>query len=233
MFKESSDISYWWNVAKDDLISALHTNIQTGLTQEQVKQSCQTYGSNVIEHIKPAGIIQLIVEGVKEPMMILLLSIAGLNLLFGKPAEAIVMIFVVAAYIAVECINKFRSDRIMVKLRALSAPMTKVIREGKELELPTEDLVVGDVVILSEGVRVPADIRLITSYGLLVDEASLTGESLAVEKNADAKVPKDALTGDRINCVFSGTMVLSGQAQGIVMAVGLRSELEKLRKNYR
>ena len=100
--------------------------------------------------------MSLIFESIKEPMMILLLSIALLSGLFGKAIEAVVMIFVVAAYVSVEFINKFRSDRTMAGLRALTQPVTKVIRAGKLIEVPTADIVVGDIVILSEGVRVPA-----------------------------------------------------------------------------
>lgn len=109
--------------------------------------------------------------------MLLLLAIALLSLLFGKSIEAMVMVFVVAAYISVEFINKYRSDRIMAHLRALTQSVTKVIRGGKFIEVPTEDVVVGDIVVLSEGVRVLADLRLLESSGLVINEASLTGES--------------------------------------------------------
>lgn len=164
--------------------------------------------------------MSLIFESVKEPMMLLLLAIALLSLLFGKSIEAMVMVFVVAAYISVEFINKYRSDRTMARLRALTQPVTKVLRAGKFIEVPTED-----VVVLSKGVRVPADLRLLESFGLVINEASLTGEPLPVQKDAQVKIRQEAPLAERKNCVFSGTVVLSGEGKGVVLAVGKESEL--------
>ena len=218
-------INYWWSTALENLISAFLTNPEQGLTNEQVEKNRIAFGSNLLEEIKPMSIWGLILEGIKEPMMILLLSIAGLSLLFGKPIEATVMIFVVMAYIAVEFINKFRTDRTMTRLRELTQPLTKVIREGKILEVQTAEVVVGDIVILSDGVRIPADMRLIESIGLDINEAPLTGESLPIRKDAHAKIAEETLLAERQNCVFSGTIILAGEGRGIVVKVGKKSEL--------
>ena len=173
--------------------------------------------------MKPTPARELIFESVREPMMVLLLSIAALSLLFGKPVEAIVMVFVVFAYILVEFFNKWRTDRTMARLKELTQPMTKVLREGRIIEVPTGDLVVGDIVILTEGTRVSADMRLIESYGILVDESTLTGESLPIHKDAHAHVHETSSLNDRTNSLFSGTVVLSGEGKGVVVAVGLGS----------
>lgn len=219
---------FWWNISHNDLITSLSINISRGLSIDQVNNYRRLFGSNILKEIKPTSIWELIFDGIKEPMMILLLSIAGLSLLFGEPVEAIVMIFVVIAYITVEFINKFRSDRTMARLRALTQPMTKVLRDGYIQEIQTSDVVVGDIVILSEGVRVPADIRLIESFGLFVNEAPLTGESLPIQKDAQSIVQKETTLAERRNCLFSGTMILAGEGKGIVMAVGNQSELGKI-----
>jgi Ca2+-transporting ATPase len=216
---------FWWSVPYLELVASLSIDASRGLSKVQVNSHRRSFGSNALEEIKPTSVWELILDGVKEPMMVLLLSIAAHSLLFGKPAEAVVMIFVVAAYITVEFINKFRTDRTMASLRELTQPMTKVVRDGRIHEIRTSDVVVGDVVILSEGVRVPADIRLIESFGLLVNEAPLTGESLPVQKDAQSKIEKDAPLAERRNCVFSGTTILAGEGKGIVMAVGSQSEL--------
>src|SRR3972149_9454040 len=175
----------WSSQPLNKLIKTLDINKDGGLTSSQVKENKVSYGANTLTEIKPAGVAELILEGVKEPMMIVLLSIGGISLLFGKPVEALVMAFVVAAYIGVEFINKFRTDRTMARLRELTEPTTKVLRDGKHQEIPTGVVVVGDVVILTEGVRVPGARRLIESFGLLVNEASLTGESLPVKKDVE------------------------------------------------
>jgi len=214
-----------WSIPLEDLLPSLSIDVAQGLSQAQVDSSRASFGANTLEELKPTRIWDLILDGVKEPMMAVLLSIAALSLLFGKPAEAAVMVFVVAAYISVEFINKFRSDRTMARLRELTQPMTKVLRDDRLQEIRTSDVVVGDVVILSEGVRVPADVRLVESLGLLVDEAPLTGESFPVRKDSQAKIDENAPLAERRNCVFSGTMILAGEGKGIVMAVGGASEL--------
>lgn len=217
--------TFWWSTPNEDLIKNLNVDAARGLSREQAEKNRLTFGPNTLEEIKPASVKELILDGAKEPMMVLLLSIAALSLLFGKPVEAVVMLFVVAAYIFVEFINKFRSDRTMARLRELTQPTAKVVREGIQQEILTSDVVVGDLVVLSEGVRIPADTRLLESYGLVVNEAPLTGESLPVMKDAQTKVDKDVPLAERRNCVFSGTTVLAGEGKGIVMAVGAQSEL--------
>ena len=157
--------------------------------------------------------------------MVLLLAIAVLSLFFGKPLEALVMVFVVFAYILVEFFNKWRTDRTMARLRRFTQPTTKILRGGKLVEIPSGEVVVGDIAILTEGMRVSADMLLIESFGLVIDESSLTGESLPVQKNAHARVPESAPLGGRPNSVFSGTLVLSGEAKGIVVTVGTESQL--------
>ena len=211
---------FWWSALLEDLIGALKVDTTKGLSSHEVDQRRSFFGSNTLEEIKPTSVMGLIYESVKEPMIVLLLSIAALSLLFGKMVEAVVMAFVVAAYVSVEFINKFRSDRTMARLRELTQPETKVLRDGK-----LADVVVGDVIVLTEGVRIPADLRLLESFGLVINEASLSGESLPVQKDAKAKVEKDSSLAERRNCVFSGTVVLSGEGRGIVLAVGKESEL--------
>ena len=227
MSEDIQDIA-WWSIPKEQITNRLSVDPQQGLSSVQITEYRNKFGANTFTEIKQKSITTLIIEGIKEPMMVLLLAIAVLSLIFGKYGEAIAMIFVVAAYISVELLNKFRTDRTMVRLKKLESPTTKVLREGKVFQVATSDIVTGDIVMLSIGTVVPADMRLISSYGLIVNEAPLTGESLPIEKNAEAMVYPDAPIGSRINAVFSGTTVLNGQGTGIVVAVGTRSSLGKI-----
>ena len=210
--------THWWSDSQNTALTSLQVDPARGLSDEQVQSHRASFGTNTLEEIRRAGIWELILDGVKEPMMIVLLSIAALSLAFGRPVEAFVMVFVVAAYIAVEFINKFRSDRIMTRLRELTQPTTTVLRNGASQEVATTDVVTGDIVLLSEGMHVPADIRLIESPGLLVNEAPLTGEALPVQKNAKAV----------IGCAFAGTTVVAGEGKGVVVAVGGASEFGQI-----
>ena len=219
---------HWWSDPAIAILRSLQVDPDRGLSDEQVRSHRASFGANTLEEVRPAGIWALIIDGVKEPMMIVLLSIAALSFVFGKPVEAFVMIFVVVAYIAVEFINKYRSDRIMTRLRELTQPATSVLRNGKPQEIPTGEVVTGDIVLLSEGMRIPADVRLLESHGLLVNEAPLTGEALPVEKNAKAAIGEDAGIAERITSAFSGTTVVAGEGTGIVLAAGGASEFGKI-----
>jgi len=221
----------WWTLPLSSIFALFGSDTASGLSSPAVETSRATFGANVIDEVKPASAMQLIIEGIREPMMIVLLSIGVLSLVFGKIGEAAVMVFVVVTYIAVEFINKYRTDRTMVKLRQLTALTTKVIRDGKTQEITTGEVVAGDILILTEGVRIPADARLIESYGLLVNEAPLTGESLPVEKNSHAILTEHTPLAERTNSVFSGTTVSSGEGKAIVCAVGVTSEFGKIARD--
>lgn len=220
----------WWTASRTAIQEMVGTDYERGLSAQQVEESRRKYGTNDLTELKRAGIVDLLIEGIKEPMMILLLSIATLSFIFGETVEAFVMIFVVAAYISVEFVNKHRTDRTMARLRELTQPNTKVIREGKMAEIPTADVVVGDLIIVSAGARISADARLVESRGLSVNEASLTGESLPARKDANTDVGETATLAERINCIFSGTTVFDGEGKAVVMAIGEHSEFGKVAK---
>jgi Ca2+-transporting ATPase len=224
------ELAYWWALPKEKISEILKVDFKNGLPIERVQEQRAAFGANTIEELKPTSTWILLLEGIKQPMMVLLLSIAAISFAFRELVEAVVMLFVVAAYVSVEFINKHRSDRTMARLRELTQPTTKVIRESKEQEIPTSDVVVGDLIILSSGVRVPADARLMESSGLLVNEATLTGESLPVKKETEVEVAKNSNLAERVNCVFSGTTVLDGEGKAIVLAVGQQSEFGKIAK---
>lgn len=228
--KEMGDaaLSHWWSAPKESVAKALGADARNGLSMADVQSNRNMFGANTLVELKPTGIIELVFEGIRQPMMLLLLTIAGLSFLFGRPVEAMMMIFVVAAYVLVEFVNKFRADRTMTRLRELIRPSTKVIRDGSPRMIPTEDVVVGDIVILSPGSRVPADARLLESGSLVVDESPLTGESLPARKDARTLVKEDAPLAERTNSVFSGTAVLDGQGTAVVTVVGERSELGQI-----
>lgn len=214
----NSNATQWLRMSKQQLLTALHVNPATGLTNEQVATSRTQYGSNIVTPVQPMSTGALLLEGIKEPMMMLLLSIAAISLLFKKYTEAIAMLFVVAAYITVEFINKHRTDQIMTKLRTITAPTTRVLRAGAITNIPSTDIVIGDMLIITEGTIVPADARLITAVGLLVNEAALTGESSAISKNSED-------TATHLYTIFAGTTILSGEGTAIVIAVGTQTQL--------
>ena len=218
----------WWAVPPDEALRLTGTDPERGLSAAQVEESRQRYGSNEVRHAGPTSLWTLLWESVKSPMMVLLLTIAAISLAVGQVREALVMVFVVAMYVAVHLLNKARSDRTMARLREVQAPKTVVLRAGQLQEIPFAEVVRGDIMPLRAGTRVAADARLLSSAGLLLDESTLTGESAPVQKDADADVAVTAPLAERPTAVFAGTVVLDGQGKALVMAVGEHSELGKI-----
>jgi len=226
----STPPDHWWSHPAEESLDALGVNPDRGLSQRQVEKNRQKYGKNRLEDAGPASLWTLLWESVKSPMMVLLLSIAGISLALGQIREALVMVFVVAMYVGVHLLNKARSDRTMARLREVQAPKTSVLRDGKLQEIDFEQIVVGDMLPLNSGSRIPADARLVSAAGLIVDEAALTGESVPVHKQAGADVAQDAPLAERTTAVFAGTTVLDGEGQALVVAVGEQSELGRVAK---
>lgn len=217
-----------WLLSAQEILTHLHVNPDIGLTPSQVEKSRTTFGAHTITRVTTMSIGALILEGIRQPMMLILLAIAAVSLIFQKYTEAIAMTFVVAAYIIVELINKYRSDRIMAKLRALAAPTTQVIRSGKQQEVPVNDIVVGDIIVVLTGDILPADSRIIHAAGCVVNEASLTGESLPVTKQANILLPEGTPLAERSNMLWSGTTIIAGYAIAVVVKVGSETELGKI-----
>lgn len=205
----------------EQLIKELQINVTTGLTEQQVIDHRARFGSNTILTLQPRSIASIMFTSLKEPMMLLLLSIAILSLLLKKYSSAIFMVFEVIAYVCLELFNTFRADRTMLHLKKLSQPTSKVLRNGSIVEIAIHEIVIGDIIILCEGVIIPADAQLFESHGLIINESSLTGESIPVEKQTESGK----------NNILSSTMVVSGEGKAIVTAIGQNSEFGKISKN--
>ena len=218
----------WWATDPAELARGTGTDLSQGLSPEQVQRNRQRFGHNRLEDRGPASIWTLAWESIRSPMMLLLLSIAAISLLLGQYREAVAMAVVVALYVGIHLLNKARSDRTMARLRELQAPRARVQRQGEVREIQAGEVVVGDVLPLQPGSRIPADGRLFSSAGLLVRESALTGESAPVEKQAEAQVEDDTPLAERRTAVYRGTTVLDGQAKALVVAVGEATELGRV-----
>lgn len=218
----------FWSEPAQATLQAFGTDAERGLSAKAVETNRKRFGANVLQEIRPASAGQLLLNGVRQPMMIVLLAIGALSLAFGKPVEATLMAFVVAAYVFVEFINKYRSDRTMTRLRQLSAQTAPVIRDAQRSDVDTNQIVCGDIILLSEGTVVAADARLLEAFSLLVTESSLTGETASVEKDVAAELAADVPLGERKNMVFAGTLVQGGEGKAVVVAVGRDSALGRI-----
>ena len=168
-------------------------------------------------------------ESLVEPLQLLLLAVGVLSAVFGELRDAIAIFVVIAAVVIIETVTELRAERALAGLRALTAPVSRVRRDGRLCELPTAELVAGDVIEVEAGDLVPADARLLSAQELRVNEATLTGEAAAVDKHPDP-VPSDAVLAERSSMLYAGTAVSSGEAVAVVTAAGDASELGQLGK---
>lgn len=211
-------------------IQAYYHKGMPGLTSEQVEVSRETYGSNAFAEEKKQGMLKKIAHHLFEVMNIILLvvSVLASYLAFigdGNYTKTVVVLAIVAINVVMSVFQESRAENALSALKKLSSPSSTVIRDGKLTSIPSDELVCGDLIQLNAGVQVGADIRLLSSNSLQIDESSLTGESEPIDKDATAVITEDVPLGDQLNMVFSGTNVLNGTAEGIVVAVGEKSQM--------
>jgi len=206
-------------------VERLGSDAASGLTTAAARRRLAEHGPNRLREEKREPIWEEFLEELREPMMLLLLVTAVLYSLWGKPEDALTIFAVILTLTAIEVYNDFRARRAIAALRKLAEPTAPVIRDGQVIELPSEEVVPGDVLRLQAGRRLPADARLLRAYGLMADESSLTGESAPVEKEAETVLPADTPLADRRNLVFAGTSVTRGRGLAVVTATGMGSEL--------
>lgn len=209
------------------------SHLTAGLEQQQIQKNREAFGSNEFTEQKGPNLLQKIGHHLLEIMNIILLAVAVLAtyLAFisnGNYTKTIVVLLIVIINVVVSLFQESRAENALAALKKLSSPTSTVLRDGKILTIPSAELVCGDLIQLTAGMQVGADIRLTKSNALQIDESSLTGESEPIEKDAHAIISEDVPLGDQINMVFSGTNVLNGTAQGIVVAVGNQSQMGQI-----
>jgi Ca2+-transporting ATPase len=195
-----------------------------GLDEERARHRLEEEGPNELPASRPRGVLRLLRDVVSEPMFLLLVACGGVYLVLGDRHEALMLLGFVFVVMGITFFQERRTERSLEALRDLSSPRALVVRDGQARRIPGREVVRGDLVLLAEGDRVPADIRLLESSNLMVDESMLTGESAPVTKHAP---PGDGAA----TTVFSGTLVTQGTARGEVAATGERSALGKIGKS--
>jgi len=206
----------------------LDTDKEKGLSSSEAKARLQKYGPNKLYEKWEVKFWDIFKEEITEPMIIFLIIVAILYSIWGKLVDTIAIFCIILALVLVEIFNEYRAKKAIASLSKLSPTKAKVIRDGALTDIDTEEVVIGDIIILVSGTKVPADAKLLESYNLTVDESSLTGESIPVELDAEADTPENAPLGERKNFVFAGTVVKHGEGKGVVVATGKNTELGKI-----
>ena len=198
-----------------------------GLTATEVEQRLKEHGRNEIKLKRQRSILADIIEPFKSAFVLILILASGISLLLGKKLDAIVIIFIVVVNAIIYYVQRLSADRAMKALSKHDERKVKVLRDGKLSSVEVAHIVPGDIILLAEGMKVPADGRLIGEDELLVDESALTGESLPVEKHCEP-VGEESAIYDQQNMVFQGTFVSSGLGRYVVTATGNNTEMAKI-----
>jgi Ca2+-transporting ATPase len=221
-------MSQWHSRELQELIQSSGVNPETGLTDQEAAQRLVRYGMNRLVEETEIRFLAILKEEVTEPMILLLIAVGVLYSVLGSLADALTIIAIIIVLVLVEVWNEYRAKRSIAALRRLAPPTTLALRNGQPREVQTDFLVPGDVILLKTGQRVPGDARLLSSFGLEVDEASLTGESFPVAKDAAAVLPSEARITEQVNMIFAGTVVNRGQARALITATGVNTEVGRV-----
>jgi len=208
-----------------------NSTFMEGLTSEQAKKLQEQYGKNQIVPEKKENFFVKVFHIISEPMFLLLLIAAVIYFILGEPRDGAIMLIFVIGVISIDVIQEWKTDKTLNALRDLSAPHVKVIRDGKEKVIASEDLVPGDIMIIAEGVKIPADGQVIRSSDLCVDESSLTGEAEGVWKLTSDKIDKNSTEYWRKDYCYAGTLVTQGSAAVRVDKIGAATEYGKIGTN--
>jgi magnesium-transporting ATPase (P-type) len=196
-----------------------------GLTRAEASARLVRHGRNALPRPEPPGLFKVFLRQFLSPLIYILMIAAAVSLLLGDWSDAAFIAAVLLVNAVIGGIQEYGAERSAEALRALVASRARVIRDGEDFEIDAEELVPGDVVLIESGMKIPADLRLLSSPGLEADESLLTGESLPVAKDADRVLNVDAAAADRVNMAFAGTLATRGRASGVVVSTGIGTRL--------
>jgi len=219
---------HWHTLEGAQALAGLDSDAAGGLTGAEAARRLEQYGPNALAEGKKKSVLQVFLEQFKDLMVIILIIAAVVSLISGEGESTLVIFAVLILNAILGTVQHFKAEKSLASLKAMSAPTARVLRNGVRSEIPSLQVVPGDIVLLEAGDMVVADGRILENFSLKVNESSLTGESEGVEKT-DAVIPEEEVAlGDRKNMVFSGSLVTYGRATVLVTGTGMETELGKV-----
>jgi Ca2+-transporting ATPase len=215
----------WHTMGASETASALGSHGAGGISPEEAAERLAQWGPNELEEKPQPGFLALLLDQFKDFLVIILIVAALVSIFLGELVDAGAIILIVILNAALGVIQESKAEEALAALRKMAAPDARVVRGGATRVVASRELVPGDVVLLEAGGFVPADLRLAESVNLRVEEASLTGESVPVEKDAGAAVAREAPLGDRRTMAYMGTTISFGRGRGIVVGTGMRTQI--------
>lgn len=213
----------------DDVLRAQETTLD-GIDSSKADALLEKYGKNKLDEGKKKTTLQRFIEQLKDPMVIILIVAAVISGFAGEVADVVIILLVVLLNAILGVVQEGKAEMAIEALQKMASPYSKVRRNGHTIQIKSEDIVPGDIVLLEAGDAVPADMRLIAASSLKIEEASLTGESVPSEKHCHV-IPEgeqEISLGDRHNMAYMGTNVVYGRGEGVVVRTGMSTEMGKI-----
>jgi len=224
-------LNLWYNDTKEKVIESLDTNVEQGLSEEEVKKRLQSFGENKLEEQKKESMMVKVLGQLKDPMIIVLLIAAVLSYVssgFQDWVEPLIILLIVVVNAIISISQESNADKALDALQKMSAPLAKVRRNGKIEHVDTTTLVPGDIIELEAGDLVTADARILSAANLKADESAMTGESVPVNKKDIDSLPEETGLADRKNMVISSTVITNGRASCVVTDTGMKTEVGRI-----
>jgi P-type Ca2+ transporter type 2C len=220
----SSPVDFY-SLPAQEAAATLAAELDRGLTGAEVLKRLDIYGRNELPAGENVPLWKLFLGQFKDFVVILLIVASALSIVLGDIVEGLAILAIVILNAVIGLVQEMRADAALDALKKMAAPDAQVLRDGSRMRIPARDVVPGDIVYLEAGNYVPADIRLLESFNLQINESALTGESEPVSKRAEEIIAAGSPIGDRVNTAFSSTLVTYGRGRGIVVGTGSRTEI--------
>lgn len=221
----------WFNKESKEIVNELSTNLINGLSSSEAKLRLDKNGLNKIEGKKKKSISQLFFAQINDIMIYILLIAAIISFVVGEVSDSIIILIVIFINAIIGVIQESKAEKALEALKSMSTPKAIVKRDGNIIEIPSEEVVVGDIIIIDAGRYIPADLRIVESANLKIEESAFTGESVPSEKNSNVITENvDVPIGDQHNMAFMSTLVTYGRGTGIVVNTGMNTEIGKIAK---
>ncbi len=218
----------WYKLNKEELLSELDTDQEIGLKASEIESRLDKYGHNELKEEEGKSFLSKLKEQFTDFLILILIGAAIISFIVGERTDAVVILAIVFINALLGLYQEGKAEKALEALKQMSSPTAKVIRDGHLEVIPSSTLVPGDIVVLDAGDIIPADLRLVESSNLKVEEASLTGESVPVDKDSNIQLSEDVSLGDRTNMAYMSTIVTYGRGKGVVVETGHGTEIGRI-----
>lgn len=218
----------WFNWSSQQVVKALSTNLQSGLTSSEASRRLVEVGHNQLNTVQKISPWRIFLDQFTDFMVLVLIGAAIISGLLGEKEDALTIMAIIVLNAVLGFFQEYRAEKSLEALKELTAPLAHVWRDGKVQRVPAKELVPGDIMVLESGDRVSADGRIVEQVNLEVNEATLTGESMAVAKSDEILREANPVLGDQRNMLFAGTVITSGRGKAVVTATGMKTEIGKI-----